>query len=165
MGTEIERKWLLTEDTFNEVMKMYPNAETTNIIQSYISIENPEVRLRIEGEDYFLTVKSEANESGKKRSEHQINLTRDQYNELIGAVTTDLVLKERYRIPLERHVVDLDDYHGKLGELFIAEVEFETEEEADNFKPPEWLSKSKEVTEDKRFKNKQLAKIGLPEGI
>ena len=40
------------------------------------------------------------------------------------------------------------------------EIEFPTEEEANNFQAPEWLGK--DVTNDKNYKNQSLAKNGIP---
>ena len=43
---------------------------------------------------------------------------------------------------------------------FVAEVEFESEEESSSFEPPSWFSK--EITHDERYKNKNLALNGMP---
>ena len=44
---------------------------------------------------------------------------------------------------------------GDLKSLVLVEVEFFTTEQADNFKPTDWFGR--EVTVDKRYKNKSLA--------
>jgi adenylate cyclase len=68
--------------------------------------------------------------------------------------------KKRIRIPTENVVIELDIYSGTLEGLKTAEVEFETQDEADAFTPPSWLDR--EITQDERYKNKNLALDGFP---
>ena len=49
---------------------------------------------------------------------------------------------------------------GFLDGLRIAEIEFSTDVESDNFRCPEWFGE--EVTEDERYKNWSLALNGIP---
>ena len=50
------------------------------------------------------------------------------------------------------------DLYINLNNLKIVEVEFESEKEANNFKPPKWFGK--EVTYNLEYKNKNLALRG-----
>jgi adenylate cyclase len=45
--------------------------------------------------------------------------------------------------------------------MLSVEVEFKTEEESDQFVIPNWFGK--EVTDDEKYKNKNLAMSGKPE--
>ena len=54
--------------------------------------------------------------------------------------------------------MEIDIFLGALYGLKICEVEFSTEEEAKSFVPPVWFGA--EVTNDSRFKNKNLALKG-----
>jgi adenylate cyclase len=70
------------------------------------------------------------------------------------------VEKTRYEIPFENRFFEIDVYHGDLDGLLTAEMEFFNEEESNIFVAPEWLSE--EVTDDKRYKNQNLALHGIP---
>lgn len=48
-------------------------------------------------------------------------------------------------------------FEGDLAPLLLAEVEFETEEEANNFTPPEWFGE--DVTFSGKYHNNQLSKL------
>jgi len=54
----------------------------------------------------------------------------------------------------------LDIYHGDLEGLVSAEVEFKSIEESMEFFPPSWFKR--EITKDKRYKNRNLAVKGIP---
>ena len=56
--------------------------------------------------------------------------------------------------------MELDRYAGELEGLMVAEVEFESEDEADGFEPPDWLGD--EVTGNERYSNQRLATDGIP---
>jgi CYTH domain-containing protein len=53
-------------------------------------------------------------------------------------------------------VVELDVFSGKNNGLVIAEVEFETQEQAELFQKPDWFGK--EVTNDLAYRNSNLSK-------
>jgi adenylate cyclase len=155
---EIERKFLVA--TLPENLEQYPHKE---IVQGYIAItpDGTEVRLRKKGEKYFQTIKSGL---GKIRGEHEIEITEDQFNTLWPTTEGKRVEKVRYEIPVGENIIELDIYSGDLNGLLTAEVEFNSEEGSNSFEPPVWLGK--EVTEDKRYKNQNLALHGaLPEMV
>jgi CYTH domain-containing protein len=54
----------------------------------------------------------------------------------------------------------LDVYKSGLDGLLTAEVEFSSVRESASFEPPEWFGA--DVTDDDRFKNKNLAVNGIP---
>lgn len=151
---EIERKFLIAK--LPENINEYPNKE---IVQGYIVIaeDGTEVRLRKKGDKFIQTVKSGA---GKTRTEHEVEITKEQFDALWGATEGRRVEKTRYEIPHENGLIELDVYHGNLKGLVSAEMEFDSEEASDAFTPPEWFSD--EVTEDGRYKNQQLALQGIP---
>jgi adenylate cyclase len=47
--------------------------------------------------------------------------------------------------------------------LLLVEVEFSSIDASRQFTPPDWFGV--EVTEDQRYKNKQLAVFGIPGGM
>jgi adenylate cyclase len=151
---EIERKFLVKEVPEN--IDSYPSEE---ISQGYLSVTDngTEIRLRKKGQGYFLTVKRG---KGMKRHETEIQLLEKQFDVLWPQTEGMRVGKKRIRIPTENVVIELDIYSGTLEGLKTAEVEFETQDEADAFTPPSWLDR--EITQDERYKNKNLALDGFP---
>jgi len=151
---EIERKFLVK--SLPENLEQYQHKDIT---QGYLAIteDGTEVRLRQKGKKYFQTVKSGA---GKTRFESEVEITEDQFKALWEATKGKRVEKTRYEIPHESGTIELDVYHGDLDGLLLAEMEFPGEKESNKFTPPEWLSE--EVTDDKRYKNQNLALHKIP---
>jgi adenylate cyclase len=104
------------------------------------------------GEAFFQTIKSDGSLT---RTEVEIEISKEQFDSLWGATEDKRVEKIRYEIPLEEHTIELDVYDGELKGLVIAEVEFVSVEESARFVPPDWFDK--EVTYDKKFRNRNLA--------
>lgn len=146
---EVERKFLLEE--FPEV-KMRSVREFE---QSYLSF-NPEVRIRMINKDVcLLTVKGEGTIS---RSEYETQITKKTYDELMKKIVGRTLKKTRYETELDGgYIAQIDEYIDFKELKFVVEVEFDSEEAADLFVPPEWFGR--EVTDDSRFKNKNLAWI------
>ena len=68
-----------------------------------------------------------------------------------------LIDKIRYLIPLdEKHTAELAIFQGTLAPLRIVEVEFETEEDALSFVPPNWFGD--DVTNSRQYHNSNLSK-------
>ena len=154
MNREIERKFLV---------KSLPNLDKRTkdkILQGYIS-KSPEVRVRQKGSLYFLTIKSQG---ALNRKEFETLITLSHFKTLWYDFIEEYISKTRYYIRLnQQSIAELDIYHDELEGLITVEVEFESEEEANNFTPPDWFGK--EVTYDSRYKNKNLAVNGLPSEI
>jgi adenylate cyclase len=147
---EIERKFVV--DRAPEQLLGAGSA----IRQGYLSVEPVEVRIRAREDAHELTVKSLG---GLSRVEVTVPLTAGQFEELwplVGAA----VEKTRHLVDLDGAVVEVDVYGGKLAGLVVAEVEFASEQEAASFVPPNWLGR--EVTEDRRFRNAELARAEAP---
>jgi CYTH domain-containing protein len=149
MPLEIERKFLVRK--LPAELKSYPCAE---ISQGYlVSLDDGlQVRLRKAGECYSLTYKRG---TGNVREEREVELTADQFNALWPATDGKRLVKTRYEIPSGEHLVEIDVYHEKHEGLVVAEVEFEEEQAAKNFQPPDWLGD--DVTGDARYSNQLLA--------
>jgi CYTH domain-containing protein len=164
---EIERKYLLKENFDIDILKKSNlEYETFDIIQVYTKIEDEdefEQRIRKFGDGYF---KAEKTGKGKTRQEKEWVITKDEFDKESKEIAGIPIEKDRYQIkdPRYREIV-IDIYKGKLAPLRIIEVEFLTNVDSANFKPPRWLSKYivKEVTEDHRYKNKNLFQKGRPE--
>ena len=145
---EIERKFLVPD---LPTLTNYPHIE---ISQGYlVSLDNGlQVRLRKSGDRYSLTYKRG---TGNVREEREIELGADQFEKLWPATEGKRLVKTRYEIPLDARIVEIDVYHERHEGLIVAEVEFDEEETAKNFKPPAWLGD--DVTGDPRYSNQLLA--------
>jgi CYTH domain-containing protein len=97
---------------------------------------------------------------GLSRTEIKIELSQDQFRQLWPYTDGRRVSKTRYKLQLGEHTAELDQFEGDLAGLFLVEVEFASVEASRQFIPPDWFGM--EVTEDSRFKNKQLAVYGIP---
>jgi adenylate cyclase len=155
MNKEIERKFLVKEPPEN--LQQYPSTE---ILQGYLATtkDGTEVRLRKKASRYFQTVKSGF---GLQRGEVEIELSKDQFEQLWQMTEGKRIEKTRHEVADSDVMIELDIYRGNLIGLIVAEVEFQTVEQAKSFIPPSWFGI--EVTEDERFKNRNLAAHGLPD--
>jgi adenylate cyclase len=149
---EIERKFLIDEPP------RLDGAEAVEIEQGYIAIDgDTEVRLRRKGDARLLTVK---HGSGMERLEEEIEIERRQFEALWAITEGRRVSKTRHTLDWEGRSVEVDVYRGELEGLVVAEIEFDSEEQAAEFEPRAWLGQ--EVTEDPAYKNESLAERGLP---
>jgi CYTH domain-containing protein len=146
---EIERKFLVRKSPND--LTSYPHNE---ISQGYlVSLDDGlQVRLRKSGDKYSLTFKRGA---GNVREEREIALTAEQFAALWPATEGKRLVKTRYEIPFGERIVEIDVYHGRHEGLVVAEVEFDAEEAAKNFQPPDWLGA--DVTGEPRYSNQLLA--------
>ncbi len=152
MSIEIERKFLVSE-TPDDLYQF-----TSRVIQQgYLAIGDDEVRLRDTEGQYSLTVKSMGSLA---RAEFETALTQQQFNTLWPATNGRRLEKRRYNIPSPKGLIELDVYMGRLTTLAVAEVEFDSRTSAEQYTPPEWFGV--EVTEDSRYKNKNLVLDGIP---
>lgn len=128
---EIERKYLV--HTLPKHLEQYP---CKKIEQGYLNVE-PVVRIRRSDDSYILTYKGNGL---MVREEYNLPLTKEAFDHLRTKVDGRLIQKRRYLIPYkEKYTIELDIFEDDLAPLLLAEVEFETEEEANNFIPPEWF--------------------------
>ncbi len=145
MGKEIERKFLVKEmPDLNSYTYKY-------LEQGYLSV-NPVVRVRKEDDTYYLTYKGKG---FLEREEYNLTLNKESYEHLIAKADGKLIKKKRYLIPYDKNTIELDIFEGELAGLVIAEVEFETVEEANSFNPPSWFGE--DVTGNKNYTNAHLA--------
>ena len=146
---EIERKFLI--NTLPENLDQYPQKE---IEQGYLCT-NPVVRIRRSNDKYILTYK------GKGlmiREEHEHPLNQDAFEHLKTKIDGNLIHKTRYLIPYnDKLTIELDIFHDNLAPLVLAEVEFDSEEEANAFTPPEWFGE--DVTLSSKYHNSTLSKF------
>ena len=149
---EIERKFLVSE-----LPDSYETLPFHQIEQAYLCTE-PVVRIRRQDDEYFLTYKGKGLLA---REEYNLPLNEEAYRHLIQKADGIIISKKRYLIPLtDRLTIELDIFEGDLAPLKLAEVEFETKEEAESFLPPKWFGK--DVTFSSDYHNSTLSRVGLP---
>ncbi|MCK9324750.1 MAG: CYTH domain-containing protein [Bacteroidales bacterium] len=149
MAQEIERKFLVSGDFKNEVMK------STRITQGYLSsIPERTVRVRIKGDKGFITIKGIGSASGASRYEWEKEIPVRDVEELLRICEPGVIDKTRHLVKVGNHTFEVDEFYGDNDGLIIAEVELASEDEA--FQKPEWLGN--EVTGDVRYFNSMLMK-------
>ena len=144
---EIERKYLIKTPPAD--LEQYTCHE---IEQGYLNTD-PVVRIRRSDDSYTLTYKG----SGLMvREEYNLPLNREAFLHLKEKIDGRLIQKRRYLIPLApKYTIELDVFEGELAPLMLAEVEFETKEEADGFIPPAWFGR--DVTFCGEYHNNRLS--------
>ena len=149
---EIERKFLVKE--LPENLESYPQQR---ISQGYLCTD-PVVRIRRSNDDYYLTYKGKGM---MVREEYNLPLTEDAFHHMLPKIDGILIDKIRYLIPLDgKLTAELDIFQGSLAPLRIVEVEFDTEEEALAFTPPNWFGD--DVTNSRQYHNSNLSKNRIP---
>jgi len=155
---EIERKFLINR---RDLPFDTATATPYNFVQTYINI-SPEVRVRaINDSEFWFAVKLPKDEIGLSRQEVQFTITAEEYSSLMEKKEGSSIIKTRYYVTLNGIKVAIDIYREALAGLSVAEIQFESVEKANDFKPYNWFGK--DVTSDKRYKNASLAMDGLPE--
>jgi len=146
VGQEIERKFLVTNDTWRT------KATGTRYRQGFLSTE-PErtVRVRIAGDRGTLTIKGKT--IGATRPEFEYDIPREDAEQLLDTLCQrPLIEKVRYLLREGPHTWEIDVFEGDNAGLVVAEIELQREDEA--FERPPWLGE--EVTHDPRYFNASL---------
>ena len=144
---EIERKYLIRE--LPDRLEQYPCRQ---IEQGYLNTD-PIVRIRRTDEQYTLTYKGKG---FMVREEYNLPLNKKAFLHLREKIDGILIKKRRYLIPLGTYTIELDVFEGELAPLLLAEVEFETEDEANVFVPPSWFGE--DVTFSSAYHNSTLSR-------
>jgi adenylate cyclase len=148
MGQEIERKFLVKNDSFKK-----ESFEAMRITQGYLS-SAPEraVRIRIRDDEGFITIKGIGDKSGVSRLEWEKEITLKDAEVLLKICEPGIIDKTRYNVKLGQHIFEVDQFHGDNDGLLVAEVELKTKDEV--FEKPTWLGE--EVTGNVKYYNAML---------
>ena len=157
---EIERKWLINKDKIPYNLNG-SDVKVFDIKQTYLCFD-PEMRVRDynNGESFEYTMKTNMTKDGLIRDEVNIDITKEQYNNLIKKQEGNTIHKTRYRFYDNKQLIAIDIFHGDLDGLAYMEIEFSNKKESDNYKDPKWVIK--DVTDDINYKNGHLARYGIP---
>ena len=109
------------------------------------------VRVRIAGEDGYLTIKGKT--EGISRLEFEYPIPVEEAFELLKLCTTPVIEKYRTKVIFGNKTWEVDEFEGDNKGLVIAEIELKSEDEL--FELPSWIGE--EVTGDLKYYNSRLA--------
>ncbi len=144
---EIEYKFLVDRAIWEKAEKPTPEL----IVQGYISkSEDSTVRVRIKGERGYLTIKGKT--TGITRTEFEYEIPVYDAEAMIDLFTEKHIRKHRYEVMVDGKSWEVDEFHGKLEGLILAELEVESEDET--FTKPNWVTQ--DVSTDPNYYNAVL---------
>ena len=149
MAQEIERKFLVVSDRWRALASGQPYC------QGYIATAQPDqsVRIRIAGDQGYLTIKGPV--QGLSRAEFEYEIPVEDAREMLATLCAHpLIEKNRYCLPVDDVVWEIDDFSGENAGLVVAEVELSSEDQ--QIVLPAWVGQ--EVTGDARYYNASLVK-------
>ena len=146
MGKEIERKYLINNDSWRE------GTSGTTYRQGYLStVKERTVRVRTINEKGFLTIKGIT--IGASRVEFEYEIPSKDANEMLDDMCEKPIIeKSRYKISHAGLTWEVDEFAGVNQGLIVAEVELESEDQAIDMPP--WAGE--EVSDDPRYFNANL---------
>jgi len=147
MGVEIERKFLVRDDTWRE------GARGKAIRQGYLALGPPvAVRVRISGAAAILNIKKAVLDIEREEFEYAIPLD-DAHTLLDGLCSGAVIEKTRFEITHAGVLWEVDEFHGANAGLIVAEVELASIDQ--HVVRPPWAGE--EVSDDPRYLNTSLA--------
>lgn len=156
---EIERKFLI-EYPDTRIFEACEGFSLCEIVQTYLTAaEGEERRVRQRKENdiftYLKTLKKPI--SDVTRIEEESEISEAEYKELLKSADSQKrpIEKTRYSFTYQKKVFEVDVYPF-WSDKAIVEIELENEDEEINF--PDFFKIIKEVTNDKNYKNSELAK-------
>lgn len=153
MAREIERKFLLNNERWKSLA-----FKQTHFAQGYLNdiddvAAKSSVRVRIEGEQANINIKSL--EIGLSRDEYEYPIPMQEAKKMLASLAVGPIIeKVRYLVQVGEHVWEIDAFLGDNQGLVVAEVEMQHEQES--IKIPDWAGR--EVTAEPRFYNVSLSK-------
>jgi len=147
---EIERKFLVNSTDF----KAQATAKLS-IAQGYLNT-HPErtVRVRVQGECGYITIKGKGNQSGTTRLEWETAINVIEAKSLLALCEPGSIQKTRYLVPYKNQTFEVDVFAGDNTGLIVAEIELTHEDQV--VEKPDWLGK--EVTQESKYYNASLSK-------
>lgn len=151
MALEIERKFLVTDDSYKAMA-----FSSDRIAQGYLCREGGNsTRVRVRGDKGYLTIKGPSMDGGLSRFEWEKEIPESEAWELLKLCHGGIIDKTRHLVKCGNHTFEVDEFHGDNDGLVVAEVELENADET--FERPPFLGK--EVTGDKRYYNSSLTRF------
>ncbi len=149
MGYEIERKFLVTNDSWRNLCR-----KKERYRQGYLSSDPARVvRIRVVGERGIITIKGPAINNIRSEFEYEIPVD-DAVVLLTNLCIPPIIEKTRYSVAIDNLLWEIDEFAGENSGLIIAEVELDHPEQKINL--PAWIGR--EVTGETRFYNSNLSR-------
>ncbi len=147
MGLEIEHKYLVKDDSYKKM-----SVKNDLIIQGYISRDkNRTVRIRVINDEAFVTIKGAT--CIDRRAEYETPISKNDAMEIIkNLCIPPIIEKTRYIVEHEGKKWEVDEFHGNLKGLVIAEIELKSSDE--KYSVPSFIGNN--VTGDPRYYNSNL---------
>ncbi|MDE6450530.1 MAG: CYTH domain-containing protein [Muribaculaceae bacterium] len=154
MAKEIERKYLVIDQKYRDVA-----SAAIDIKQGYLNRDPLRtIRVRTCGNNGFITVKGP--NSGISHDEWEFPIDLKDAGEMLGKLCDGTVLsKTRYIVPFGNNIWEIDEFHGDLEGLVVAEVEL-SDETCIISELPDFIGR--EVSDDVRYYNSSLAGGVIP---
>ena len=147
MGVEIERKFLVNHEKWEQVKK--PAGEFYR--QGYLLTDPKKtIRVRQTSDKGFLTIKGIS--VGATRAEYEYEIPFAEAKELLDQFAVAELSKIRYKISIDNHIWEVDVFSGKNEGLIVAEIELKSEDE--KFGIQDWIDG--EVTGEEKYYNSNL---------
>lgn len=145
MSTEIERKFLVTNDEWRA-------APGVRIRQGYLNRDKDRtVRVRTTGDRAWLTIKGRV--LGISRVEFEYEIPLEDAERLMHLCDGPLIDKIRRTLDYQGTIWEVDEFFGDNAGLIVAEVELANEDQP--FARPGWVGE--EVSADSRYFNANLS--------
>lgn len=141
---EIERKFLVDNT------KWISKDQGVKITQCYLS-KIPTVRIRLAGEQAFVTIKGKSKNISRPEFEYEVPFT--DAKDMMNLAISDSVEKTRYTEIFDGLEWTVDVFSGKNTGLIVAEIELDSEDQ--QIKLPDWILE--EVSFDSRYYNCYLS--------
>ena len=134
MNREIERKF------FVKTMPNLSGIKPQKYERYFLERGNgTEIRISKVDDSYKYEVKREI--SALERTREKREITKEEFDRLKQG-THEAIIRDRYNIPSDHgstHEIAIQIYHGRFEGLIRAEVEFESQEDAEAFVPLPWM--------------------------
>ena len=146
MGMEIEHKYLVIDESYKQLA-----CSVSEIKQGFLS-RNPDrtVRVRIRDGKGYITIKGKGTGAAHPEFEYEVPL--EDAEQMMLLCEPPIISKTRYIVMHEGNRWEVDEFHGDLQGLVIAELEVPSEDYSFNL--PTFVGN--EVTGDRRYYNSQL---------
>jgi adenylate cyclase len=153
MGIEIERKFLLSDDSWRVAAE-----RSERIAQGYLvgaqalrdGTARASVRVRRSGEQAWLNIKSA--QLGIERAEFEYPMPLADAEEMLATLCDGVLEKIRHHVTVDGALFEIDEFFGENAGLVVAEIELTSPDAA--FPQPSWLGR--EVSHLVRYFNVNL---------
>lgn len=150
MALEIERKFLVTDDSYKQQAH-----SCDRIAQGYICRQGGNsARVRLRGDKGYITIKGPSFD-GISRYEWEKEISASEARELLKLCHGGIIDKCRYLVDYGNHTFEIDEFYGDNEGLVVAEVELASADEP--FERPSFLGI--EVTGEAKYYNGHLSRF------